>query len=177
MTLEDARVARGEAPSQELDWDAIYADQLPRIYAYCRYRCGSNVEAEDLAARTFEKAWRARDQYRSDLAGFSTWLYRIAQNVCADHFRTGRARRDHLPIEAAMDAPAADTPELRAARDSDFERMARLVASLPERERELIALRYGADLGNQFIARLTGLSVSNVSTLLNRAVRALRELW
>ena len=65
MTLEDARVARGEAPSQELDWDAIYADQLPRIYAYCRYRCGSNVEAEDLAARTFEKAWRARDQLRT----------------------------------------------------------------------------------------------------------------
>src|SRR3954469_26053473 len=99
MTLEDARVARGEAPSQELDWDAIYADQLPRIYAYCRYRCGSNAEAEDLAARTFEKAWRARDRYRSDLAGFSTWLYRIAHNVCADYCRTGRARRDHLPIE------------------------------------------------------------------------------
>jgi len=174
MAVEDARVAPGEVPSQELDWDAIYADQLPRMYANCRYRCGSNAEAEDLAARTFEKAWLARDRYRSDLGGFSTWLYRIAQNVCADHHRS---RRHHLPIDAAMDTPTADTPELRATRDSDFERMARLVASLPERERELIALRYGADLGNQFISRLTGLSVSNVGTILNRAVRALRELW
>jgi RNA polymerase sigma-70 factor, ECF subfamily len=174
MALEDTREAPGEAPTQELDWDAVYADQLPRVYAYCRYRSRSDSEAEDLAARTFEKAWRARDRYRSDLAGFSTWLYRIAQNVCADHHR---ARRDHLPIDVAMDAPAGDTPEQRVMRDSDFDRMARLVAQLPERERELIALRYGADLGNQFIARLTGLSVSNVGTILNRAVRALREMW
>jgi RNA polymerase sigma factor (sigma-70 family) len=174
MALEDTRTAPGEAPAQELDWDAIYTDQLPRIYAYCRYRCRSNAEAEDLAARTFEKAWLARDRYRRDLAGFSTWLYRIAQNVCADHHR---ARRDHLPIDAAMDAPAADSPEQHVSRDSDFERMARLVASLPERERELIALRYGADLGNLLIARITGLSVSNVSTILHRAVQTLREMW
>lgn len=174
MALEDTRAARGEARTQELDWDAIYADQLPRVYAYCRYRSRSDAEAEDLVARTFEKAWRARDRYRSDLAGFSTWLYRIAHNVCADHYR---ARREHLPIEAAMEAPAGETPEQRAALDSDFDRMSRLVAQLPERERELIALRYGADLGNQFIARLTGLSVSNVSTILHRAVRTLREMW
>jgi RNA polymerase sigma-70 factor (ECF subfamily) len=174
MALEDTRAAGGEARTQELDWDAIYADQLPRIYAYCRYRSRSNVEAEDLAAKTFEKAWLARDRYRSDLAGFSTWLYRIAQNVCADHHR---ARRDHLPIDAALETPTSDSPEQRATRDSDFDRMARLVAQLPERERELIALRYGADLGNQFIARLTGLSVSNVSTILHRAVRSLREMW
>lgn len=174
MALEDTRAAGGDARTQELDWDAIYADQLPRLYAYCRYRSRSDAEAEDLAARTFEKAWLARDRYRSDLAGFSTWLYRIAQNVCADHHR---ARRDHLPIDAAMETPGGDTPEQRAARDSDFDRMSRLVAQLPERERELIALRYGADLGNQFIARLTGLSVSNVSTILHRAVRALRGMW
>lgn len=174
MALEHTRAARGEAQSGELDWDAIYADQLPRIYAYCRYRCRSDAEAEDLTARTFEKAWLARDRYRSDLAGFSTWLFRIAQNVCADHHR---ARRDHLPIDAALDAPADGTPEQHAARDSDFERMSRLVASLPERERELIALRYGADLGNLLIARITGLSVSNVSTILHRAVQALRAMW
>jgi RNA polymerase sigma factor (sigma-70 family) len=174
MALGNTRAASGDTPAEELDWDAIYADQLPRIYAYCRYRCRSDAEAEDLAARTFEKAWRSRDRYRRDLAEFSTWLYRIAQNLCADHHR---ARRDHLPIDAAMDAAVEGTPEQHAARDSDFERMARLVESLPERERELIALRYGADLGNRFIARLTGLSVSNVSTILHRAVQALRARW
>jgi RNA polymerase sigma-70 factor (ECF subfamily) len=174
MALENIRAAGGEVAARELDWDAIYADQLPRIYAYCRYRCGSDAEAEDLAARTFEKAWRSRDRYRSDLAEFSTWLYRIAQNLCADHHR---ARRDHLPLDAAMDAAVEGTPELHATRESDFARMSRLVALLPERERELIALRYGADLGHQFIARLTGLSVSNVSTILHRAVQLLRARW
>jgi len=50
--------------AEELDWDALYSDQLPRIYNYFRFRVGSDADAEDLTSRTFEKAWRARQQYR-----------------------------------------------------------------------------------------------------------------
>ena len=48
---------------------------------------------------------------------------------------------------------------------------------LPEREREVIALRYGSGLTNRAIARLTGLSESNVGTILHRTVARLREAW
>ncbi len=82
----------------EPDWDAVYTEQLPRVFNFFRYRLANDAVAEDLTSRTFEKAWAARSRYRRDLAGFATWLLSIARNVAVDHFR---AQRPHLPLEAA----------------------------------------------------------------------------
>jgi RNA polymerase sigma-70 factor, ECF subfamily len=160
--------------AEELDWDAVYASQLPRVYNYFRFRFASDADAEDLTARTFEKAWKKRARYRRDLAGFSTWLFRIAHNVGVDHLR---ARREHVPIEAAANTPSEETPETDAERASDVARLAKLTSRLSERDRELIALKYGAGVNNRLIARLTGLSESNVGTILHRAVETLRSEW
>jgi RNA polymerase sigma-70 factor, ECF subfamily len=165
--------------TDELDWDALYADLAPRVYNYFRfrigrYRLGSAADVEELTSRTFERAWRSRAHYRHDLAGFSTWLFKIAQNVGID-YRSGW--RNHLPLDAATDIAVDGTPELHAELSSDLARLAKLTASLPERERELIALKYGASLNNRLIAGLTGLSESNVGTLLHRLVRTLRTQW
>src|SRR5690348_1417208 len=118
--------------TDEADWEAIYADHLPRIYNYFRFRLASTADVEDLTARTFEKAWSARARYRRDLAAFSTWVYRIAQNVCADHLRS---RRAHAPLEAALEVSVDVTPERDAEERSDLARLAALTASLPDRER------------------------------------------
>jgi|SRR6185295_3970169 len=160
--------------TEEPDWEAVYAEQLPRIYNYFRYRLGSEPAAEDLTSRTFEKAWQARHRYRRDLAGFATWLLRIARNVASDHFRTAR---NHAPLEAAAEVPAEGTPEDEAVLSSNFIRLSGLVASLPERERELLALKYGAGATNRAIAEVTGLSESNVGTILYRSVQTLRAQW
>lgn len=156
------------------DWDTVYAEQLPRIYNFFCYRLRDEAIAEDLTAQTFEKAWRARHRYRKDLAGFSTWLVAIARNVATDHLR---ARRDHAPLDAAAEVAAAGTPEDEHARASDRERLAALVERLPERDRELLALKYGAGMTNRAIAELTGLSESNVGTIVHRAVQTLRRDW
>ena len=156
------------------DWDAVYAEQLPRVYNFFRYRLRDDALAEDLTATTFEKAWRARERYRHDLAGFATWLLAIARNVAVDHMR---ARREHAPLEAAEDASAPGTPEEDNARASDAERLRALLARLPERDRELIALKYGSGATNRAIAKLTGLSESNVGTIVHRVVQTLRRDW
>jgi len=158
----------------ELDWDALYADQAPRVYNYLRFRLGVHADVEDLTSRTFEKAWRSRARYQRDLAGFATWLFKIAHNVALDHLHS---RREHLPIDAAHEVAAEHTPERDAERNSDLARLALLTAGLPERERELIALKYGAELSNRLIARLSGISESNVGTILHRTVQSLRERW
>ena len=160
--------------SGEADWDTIYAEHLPRIYNYFRFRLAADADVEDLTARVFEKAWSARSRYRQDLAAFSTWLYRIAQNVAIDYFRS---RRAHSPLEDALEVVADPTPEHDEERRSDLARLAALTASLPDRERELIALRYGAGLSNRAIAPLVGLSESNVGTILHRTVQTLRSRW
>ncbi len=165
--------------TDDLEWDALYADLAPRVYNYFRFRMGrhrmgSEADVEELTSRTFERAWRSRANYRHDIAGFSTWLFKIAQNVGTDY----RSQlREHLPLGAAIDVAVDGTPELHAELRSDLARLAALTASLPERERELIALKYGASLNNRMIAGLTGLSESNVGTLLHRLVRTLRAQW
>ena len=164
----------GRAAADGLDWDALYANQAPRVYNFFRFRLGSQSEVEDLTARTFEKAWRSRATYRSDLAAFSTWLFTIARNVAIDHMA---ARRLHLPLDEAANVAAEGTPEQEVERGSDLARLALLTAGLAERERELIALKYGAALSNRLISRLTGLSESNVGTILHRTVRGLRAQW
>ncbi len=177
MTAEDAVFGRlwGRAvPAADVDWDAVYAEQLPRVYNFLRYRVGDGPVAEDLTSITFEKAWRARNRYRRDLAGFATWLLAIARNVAVDHYRAGRR---HAPIEAIADVAAGPTPEDLAEHRSDLERLGLLLETLPDRERELVALKYGAELTNRSIARLTGLSESNVGTLLHRTVQTLRARW
>jgi RNA polymerase sigma-70 factor, ECF subfamily len=159
----------------EIDWDQLYAEQLPRVFNFFRYRCGNVADAEDLTSITFEKAWRGRDRYRRDRGAFSTWLFTIARNAAVDHYR---ARVPAVPLEeAALVAAAQGTPEDQIALSSDAARLSSLLQTLSDRDRDLIALKYGAEMSNRDIARATELSESNVGTILYRAVQTLRERW
>jgi len=163
-----------ELAAEVVDWEAIYAEQLPRVYNFFRYRVGDGPLAEDLTATTFERAWSARERYRSDLGAFSTWLFTIAQRVAADYFRH---RRDHASLDELRCYAGADSLDETVQRRSDFARLSGLLAALPARERDLVALKYGAGLTNREIAGLTGLSESNVGTILHRVTRRLRDAW
>lgn len=158
----------------DVDWNNVYAEQLPRVYNFFRYRVGDGPIAEDLTAATFEKAWHSRERYREDLGAFSTWLFTIARNTAIDHFRR---RRNTVSLDKVAELRGAPGVELMVERRRDFERLSELLAALSPRDRELIAMKYGADLTNRRIAALTGLSESNVGTILYRTVRRLREQW
>lgn len=159
----------------DVDWDAFYEAELPRVYNFFRYRVGCTAEAEDLTAATFEKAWRARDSYRRDLASFATWLLTIARHVAIDHYRR---HRDEVGLDAVADQPSPDrTPEQSARLRSEIDRLSALLATLPEREREVLALKYGAEATNRTIAKVTGLSESNIGTILHRTLKDLRARW
>ena len=160
--------------TETVDFEALYDHELPRIYNYFRFRVGDSALAEDLTAVTFEKAWRNRHKYRKDQAAFSTWLFTIARRVFIDHLRRHQAL---VPLEAIADLPAKETTEDVVLQRADFARLNILLSQLADRDRELVALRYGAGLTNRDIARHTGLSESNVGVLLHRAVQKLREAW
>lgn len=161
-------------PAQEADWDALYAAMLPRVHNFFRYRVGDGPDAEDLTALTFQKAWQARGRFRRDKGAFTTWLFTIARRVAIDHYRS---RRPTSPLEAALGVSGGEPADREAERGSDIERLSRLLAELPERERELIALKYGAEHEHREIARVMGLTESNVGTILHRTVVALRARW
>ena len=71
-----------------MDWNAVYAfHQLPRVYNYFRFRLGRHTDIEDLTLPDLREAWRARADYSGDIAAFSTWVFKIAQNVGTDYLR------------------------------------------------------------------------------------------
>ncbi len=178
MANGEATAARlwawARARVRESEWDALFAESLPRVYNFFRYRVGDGPLAEDLTSTAFEKAWRARSRYRHDRAAFGTWLFTVARNVAVDHFRSARPT---VPLEEAEELPGGPTPEDLAVGRSDEEHLGRLLARRTEREREILALKYGAECTNREIARMTGLSETNVGTILHRAVAALRADW
>jgi len=155
----------------DINWDSVVSNELPRLYNYFRYRLGDDSVAEDLTSVVLEKAWTKRHRYRKDRAAFSTWLFAIAQNEVISFLRK---RRITLPISMA-EAVTSETAEDMAEQAQDFGQLSSLLANLPERERELVSLKFGADLNNREISVITRLSESNVGTLLSRILQKLRE--
>lgn len=160
--------------AQEVDWEAAYQVDLPRIYNFFRYRVGDDRVAEDLTAETFEKAWQNRHRYKHDLAAFSTWLFTIAKHVVADYFRKPHPE---ISLDAAIHASDDEPVESLIQQRSDFERLSILLSGLTDRDRELVALKYGAGLTNRTIAHLNRMSESNVGTILHRVMQQLRVTW
>lgn len=170
-TFEKAKTAQITA-NTGIDWASTYEELLPKVYHYFCLRVGERLEAEDLTAATFERAWRDRERYRHDLGTFTNWLFGIARHIAITHFR--RNKHEQLATELAAGHAYRPTEET-AARQEAFERLASMLTSLPEREREIFSLKYGAQFTNRSIAKIVGITESNVGTILHRIVNRLRE--
>jgi RNA polymerase sigma-70 factor (ECF subfamily) len=160
--------------ASEADFTALYQVEMPRIYNYFRFRVGAGPIAEDLTSETFEKAWRHRNKYKRNLSAFSTWLFTIAARVAVDYYRKPR-RETSLEAENQLALPLSleDQVDQRA----DYARLAAILGQLDQREREVIALRYGSECTNRQIAALLGLSESNVGVILHRTLHKVRARW
>ena len=152
----------------------VYRDNVRAVYAFFTYSV-SHETAEDLTATTFEHVVRAWSRYDPEHAQPRTWIMAIARNLLADHFRRqshrGAISLDGHPALAASlassDDPAANCMSLDVVRD--------WLGRLQPREREVLALRFGADLAAAEIARHLGLSECNVHQISSRSLRHLHD--
>jgi RNA polymerase sigma-70 factor (ECF subfamily) len=154
------------------EFTVVFNEHEARVYGFFAYWLRSRPDAEDLTQQTFERAFRAARSYDSSRASLATWLLAIARNLLVDHFRAGKDDRKVRSLEVvASDSLVAVPDEYSLGLDPGLERA---LARLSEREQELIALRYGADLSGPEVAALTGLTLANTHQILARALRKLR---
>ena len=139
---------------------------VKRIYAYAAYQLGDGPDAEDATQQTFERAYRYRDRYDSRKGEPVAWLLGIARRCCDD---VRKARPAHGDDE--VDVADAGDLEPQAVRRLD---LAQVLLKLDDRSRELIALRYGADLTARQIAELYGEKTNAIEVALHRALARLR---
>lgn len=156
----------------------VYRDEVWAVYGFIGYRVRSRELAEDLTQETFVKALRAYRRYDPSRASEKSWLLSIARNVVIDSARraAGPAESELEPaIEAGAAALMSPGPEESARGLTRDEELQAALRTLPPREREILALRFGGDLKGREIAQLTGLSLANVQQILSRSLRKLRE--
>jgi RNA polymerase sigma-70 factor, ECF subfamily len=139
---------------------------IRRVYAYVAYRIGDGAEAEDVTGEAIERALRYRDSYDGAKGDAAAWVIGIARRVIASRTVTETA----LPLENAPGAE--DDVEEGALRRMEVRGA---VERLSERDRELVALRYGADLSAREIAELLELKTNAVEVALHRAIARLRD--
>src|SRR5260221_5023803 len=140
---------------------------IKRVYAYVAYRVGDGADAEDITSATFERALRYKKSFDAAKGDPVAWMIGIARREIASHYAARPDAGRVLPELAMPGDLASDSAErldLRAA-----------VADLDPRDRELIALRYGADLSARQIADLLELKTNAVEIPSHRALRKLRD--
>lgn len=159
---------------REAEFERLYAEHAQRLFGFLVYRTGDRALAEDLVADTFEAAYRARSRFDRRRASARTWLYTIALNLLRDQGRRqgAQARAYERTVAGAEGAPQASDAALERVVERD--RIMRALAGLSERERECVALRFGADLSLKEIAAALGEPVTTVEGRLYRALRKLR---
>lgn len=139
----------------------------PEIYAFALRRAGHD-EAEDVTAETYARAWRSLSTFRDEGRPFVAWLVRIAQNVMID--RAKRSAAGPTVSSPPSAAPAALDEDL-AERDL----VRRALDALPERQRQVLELRFIRDLSVPSVARAMGLTTEGVRALTYRALTTLRD--
>ena len=131
---------------------------------------GEAAEAEDVTQETMLRLWKIAPDWEADRAAVSTWLYRVASNLCIDRLR----RRRELGGDAVPDlADETPGPERRLQARDRAAALRQALAALPDRQRLAIVLRHFEDRPNPEIAAILDASVEAVESLLARARRDL----
>lgn len=139
---------------------------IKRVYSYVAYRIGPGVDAEDVTSTVIERAVRYRKSYDPAKGDPRSWLMGIARTCVDDHFKA----RTNAPLGPEY-APEGHWEESETV---DRLSIAAVVSRLGDRDRELIALRFGADLSSREIGSLLGMTPAAVDVALHRSKERLR---
>ena len=153
----------------------LYNAYFPRVYRYMLARTGNVGDAEDLAEEVFIRVLDALGRFEWREAPFSAWLFRIAHNAIISHQRRNGARGRHAPLSPALSVQTQGPEEVVEARLT-LEEVMRATENLPEAQRQVIALRFGAGLSVAETARALGKGEGNVKVIQHKAIAKLREI-
>jgi RNA polymerase sigma factor (sigma-70 family) len=142
---------------------------LDDVYGYLAWFTGDRSTADELTGATFERALRLWHRFDPKRGTAQTWLCQVARTVALDHFRSERRRTRREQLAAPPERHDERfveglSPDLEAA-----------LAALTAGEREVIALRVVLEVDAQTASRVLGISPTNCTTRLNRALRKLEE--
>jgi len=152
---------------------ALTYRHAPRVLALSRRLLRDIAEAEDVSQEAMLRLWKIAPNWRQGEAKVSTWLYRVASNLCMDRLRKKRGTNlDDIP-EPADDKPSVEATMLSKDRATALEQA---MEQLPIRQKLAVTLRHIDELSNPQIATIMDISVEAVESLTARGKRTLASL-
>lgn len=169
--MADEALMQAYAKGDLAAFERLYARYRGPLYRYLLRHVGDAATANDLYQGTWEKVIRARTSYNAR-APFRAWMFRIAHNHLADHFRRARPMQEWSPERQRSDQPG---PEQALAMEQQAADLAAAVSELPVEQRDALLLKIEAGLDLAAIARVTGVNPETAKSRLRYAVAKLKQ--
>ena len=180
---EQELVSRAQQGDQDAFAQLVEANQN-RIYSLTLRMTGHPEDAADLAQESLLRAWRTLPSFQGD-SSFSTWLYRLASNLCIDFHRQEKRKKANLTVMSLdddEDSPATEVPDNRHTPEHELERkelrhaVGQALLQLSDEHRKILVLREVEGLSYTEIADLLSLEEGTVKSRIARARLALRNI-
>jgi RNA polymerase sigma-70 factor (ECF subfamily) len=171
---DDQALVTASLAGDRAAFDEIVERHRRAIYQVCFRFVNSHEDASDLAQETFVRAWKGLGNFKGQ-AALSTWLYRIAVNVCLNRVGARRLNVEPLDSDRYVD-PAAELPGTDLVRQERAQAVRRAIAELPEKQRATLILRTYHEMSHQEIADVLGSSVGAVKANFFHALANLKKI-
>jgi RNA polymerase sigma-70 factor (ECF subfamily) len=172
--LDDESLVRESIAGRRDAFDVIVERHRRAVYQVCYRFVNNHEDASDLAQEVFVRAWRALPKFKGN-AALSTWLYRIAVNVCLN--RVSARRLETEPIESdRFEDTTLEDPGEGLIRTERAAAVRRAIAALPDKQRATLILRVYHDLSHRQIADVLGSSVGAVKANFFHALGNLKKI-
>ncbi|NOT89491.1 MAG: RNA polymerase sigma factor [Lysobacter sp.] len=175
--VSDESLMLAYAAGDAAAFERLYQRHRSKLYRFlARQLHGNGALADEFFQDVWQRVITARQSWKPD-AAFSTWLYRIAHNRLADHWRALQ-HRPPTPDDAderTERMPDHDTPERQLSEFEERRRLQLALDELPDEQREVILLRLEQDLSLEEIGEMTGVGRETVKSRLRYAMDKLRQ--
>jgi RNA polymerase sigma factor (sigma-70 family) len=159
------------------DFDKIYLHYYKKVLDFVRKRVSDQHTAEDITGDIFEKILKSINDFQWQGITLSAWIFRIARNTVIDHYRKYHNRKnvsiDDMNDELVSNETMIETGMLE---DEMQVKLYNAIREFEEEDQYLIYYKFFAEISNKEIAKLTGMSETNVGTKLHRVRKKLRNV-
>ena len=174
-TVED--IVRQAQAGDSSAFGRLYEMYYDQIHRYVAFKCGNQLEAEDLTGEVFLKMIESINKFKFKGFPFTSWLYRIAHNTVIDNFRR-KGRRPTVPLDDFIAATTAGESDLERNAEVSWtmREVVRAMEDLTDLQREVITLRFAGGLSVAETASAVGRKENAVKALQHAGIRKLRQV-
>ena len=157
----------------DVDFEELFKEQFKHVYNYLYYHIGNAQDAEDLTADVFTRAYEYRGSFSAAKGSSGAWLGGIARNMLKTYYQKKAKRPQTVELSELIYSNIYIEDDY--IHKEILERMFKQIDQLPERQKELIAMKYLLGLTNRDIAKMVNMTESNVGVTLHRTLKDLKS--